>query len=203
LILSKKRVLTGGDVAIGFELMKVPITDIPPEGKDFVFELSKELINARLHETRQSKGAMSAPAYSFSDHPSVHFHLELEGRTVTIDGDVAGKFQASCSRCVDETTQNMNAPVSLVLKPHSERRRPEDEVEDLNIGFYDGKEVDCASIAEEYLVLAIPYSVLCSPSCKGLCSHCGENLNQSQCACAPQSDSSSPLSALKHLKLTN
>jgi uncharacterized protein len=38
----------------------------------------------------------------------------------------------------------------------------------------------------EQFVLALPMKPLCSATCKGLCVHCGANLNQGPCACAPQ-----------------
>jgi len=37
-------------------------------------------------------------------------------------------------------------------------------------------------------VLALPMKPLCGEACKGLCRHCGTNLNKSSCDCAPTWD---------------
>ena len=36
----------------------------------------------------------------------------------------------------------------------------------------------------EQILLALPLKTICSESCKGLCPHCGQNLNVEQCSCA-------------------
>ena len=36
----------------------------------------------------------------------------------------------------------------------------------------------------EQILLAVPLRVLCIEECKGLCPHCGKNLNEGQCSCA-------------------
>jgi len=33
-------------------------------------------------------------------------------------------------------------------------------------------------------LLAVPLKVTCREDCKGLCPHCGKNLNEEQCGCA-------------------
>ena len=37
----------------------------------------------------------------------------------------------------------------------------------------------------EQFYLALPMKPLCRDACKGLCPHCGTNLNASSCDCAP------------------
>jgi uncharacterized protein len=40
-----------------------------------------------------------------------------------------------------------------------------------------------APLIRELVWLAIPMKHLCDPECRGLCSHCGVNLNDGQCQC--------------------
>jgi uncharacterized protein len=35
----------------------------------------------------------------------------------------------------------------------------------------------------EQILLAMPIHLLCRPDCKGLCSQCGQNLNDGPCGC--------------------
>ena len=44
----------------------------------------------------------------------------------------------------------------------------------------DGK-IDLEPLLREYMLLEVPISPLCRPDCKGLCSECGQNLNESVC----------------------
>lgn len=41
--------------------------------------------------------------------------------------------------------------------------------------------VDLGPIARENLILEIPINAVCKPDCKGLCSTCGQNLNEADC----------------------
>ena len=50
-------------------------------------------------------------------------------------------------------------------------------------------EVDSGSVEDvlrEQVLLALPLKVTCRPDCKGLCPHCGKNLNQEQCSCSTE-----------------
>ncbi|MOA30578.1 hypothetical protein D3C78_1516790 [compost metagenome] len=56
-----------------------------------------------------------------------------------------------------------------------------DEDEDLQIVTED--RVDLRPYVEESFLLSLPYSAVCSDSCKGLCPNCGTDLNVEQCSC--------------------
>ena len=58
---------------------------------------------------------------------------------------------------------------------------PEDEEEPLQ--FYHGEEIDISETIRESLQLVLPMKPVCSPDCKGLCAHCGCDLNIEQCSC--------------------
>jgi uncharacterized protein len=39
-------------------------------------------------------------------------------------------------------------------------------------------------VLREQVLLAAPVKAICREDCRGLCSHCGRNLNAEQCSCA-------------------
>ena len=41
--------------------------------------------------------------------------------------------------------------------------------------------LDLAPLTREYMLLEIPISPTCRPSCRGLCPYCGENMNEVAC----------------------
>ncbi|MCC6954869.1 MAG: DUF177 domain-containing protein [Deltaproteobacteria bacterium] len=183
--------------------MKIRIRDIPPEGRTLEWSLDLDSLQRRLVPESEGGPArkLVMPEYVFSAPPPATVQLELEGSTVMIDGTVSAQFRTNCVRCLEPTNASIQSPVKMVLKSHSERSRPDEEVEDVQLGFYDGKEVDCAPIVEESLVLTLPLNVVCSESCRGLCPTCGSNLNEGACRCAPAKDGDERFSVLRGLKI--
>ncbi len=197
--------------------LRIRIEDIPAEGKSVDFQLGCESLNARIaldrataerassHDRAKSKEQVDGippPSYFFTDAPEVEMNLQLEVRTVVITGRVSGVYVTPCARCLEEARTEVDFVLDLVLKPASNRNVPGADEEDLHFGVYDGEEVDCTSIAEEFLVLSLPFVVVCSETCKGLCPQCGKNLNQGACGCKPKEVGDPRLSVLRDLKLT-
>jgi len=183
--------------------VRIRIDDIPHEGRKVSFDLDLERINARVDLSRESQGSPTdlAPKLGFISSPLVEMSLTLEGSTVIVQGSVKARYRSLCARCAEDTEQSLETNIDLVLKPHSERSVLGEEEEDLNFGVYDGETVDCSSIAEEFLVLALPFTTLCSKDCKGLCPHCGTNLNLGSCECRKEAAGDPRLQVLRDLKL--
>jgi len=68
-----------------------------------------------------------------------------------------------------------------------EEERQELQAGDMETGFYREGELDLGEIVREQLLLNIPMRPLCGESCKGLCPHCGANLNETTCGCEQKS----------------
>jgi len=58
--------------------------------------------------------------------------------------------------------------------------------------------IDFAPLIREYALLEIPINPLCKPDCRGLCSVCGENLNEADCG-HHREQGDSPFAALRDL----
>lgn len=106
-----------------------------------------------------------------------------------------------CSRCL--------TPIELPLELHIEEEyqttvdvltgaaspRPEDP----SVFLVDEHHVlDLTEAVRQYRVLAVPMQPLCQPGCAGLCPVCGQNLNESTCAC-PRDEYDPQWSALAKL----
>ena len=57
------------------------------------------------------------------------------------------------------------------------------QAEELEISYYQGDFIDLTPIICEQIILQIPIKPLCSEECKGLCPHCGINMNVASCSC--------------------
>jgi len=81
-----------------------------------------------------------------------------------------------------------------MLEAAQEEEIPEDEREPL---FVDSI-FDLTELLRQSILLALPMRPLCSEECKGLCPHCGANLNEGPCGCPTDLDAN-PFAALAKL----
>jgi uncharacterized protein len=73
------------------------------------------------------------------------------------------------------------------------------KLDDTEIGFFQGDGLFLTDVLAEQVTLALPIKVICRSDCRGLCPHCGVNLNTEECRCETQSADSrmAPLSRLR------
>ena len=183
--------------------MRIKVTDITAEGRDLSFDLENESLNSRIAAARDQSpvGASTSQSYSFEGSTHSELRLTLEGSTVVIKGMASGKYVSLCSRCVESCETSLLTDVQMLLKPRQPGGPEGSQDEDLQFGFYEDGEVDCGSIVEECIILALPLTVICSEDCKGLCAQCGGNLNQTTCSCAEDSPGDERFAVLKGLKV--
>ncbi len=112
------------------------------------------------------------------------------GVRVTVDRITGGylinvaldaKLYGPCTRCLGEA----------VLEVHAEQQEfaptAKDGWEETDISeFVKDLTVDVDGLGREALVLSLPTPAVCSEACKGLCSHCGKDLNRGPCGCGAE-----------------
>ena len=105
-------------------------------------------------------------------------------------GTVRTRLQLECGRCLEAFEIPVDSPFELRYVPEvqagaddAEREVTED---DLTTSYYKDESIDLGELMHEQFVLALPMKPLCAEACKGLCVHCGTNLNKGTCDCAPQ-----------------
>ncbi len=121
---------------------------------------------------------------------------------VDVEGSLAAKLPASCSRCANTFLQEVERDFLRVFL----RSEPEEVSEDLELSSEDldrdllpPDKLDLGELLGEEFVLALPNKPLCMESCKGICSGCGAELNEQECSCEPETDHR--WASLKGLKL--
>jgi len=102
---------------------------------------------------------------------------------------VVTTLELSCSRCLDQFEVPVDAAFELRYVPQS-ANAGDDEREitddDLATAYYRDGVLDVIELLREQFQLALPMKPLCSDACRGMCPHCGTNLNRTECACRPQ-----------------
>jgi uncharacterized protein len=86
----------------------------------------------------------------------------------------------NCDRCLDEFDQSLAATFRLVYSKQTGARSDDDEYRFLE---EHETEIDLSADIRESMLLVLPMKHLCNETCKGLCPHCGINLNNETCSC--------------------
>jgi uncharacterized protein len=187
--------------------MRIKIHDIPKSGKDIAFQIPLGPLNARMGADRidATEPIVQPPRFSFVKEPEVTLNLQLEGSTVFAKGEVSGSLSTTCARCAEDVQFDIGATIEMVLQPENVRDSRALDSEEINIGFHDGREIDCVPFSEDAVVAVVPFTAYCSDNCKGLCPRCGVNLNQGLCKCPPEvepeSEGDPRMSIFKKLKV--
>ena len=82
---------------------------------------------------------------------------------------------ADCVRCLNAFDQPLNIKFTE-LYAFSKK-----SAADAEFVLPENAQINLEPLIREYMVLDIPISPLCKPDCKGLCSTCGNNLNETSC----------------------
>jgi len=108
---------------------------------------------------------------------------------IRIQGRLATSLEMICARCLEPLTRDVKREFDLLYRPQgADAGRDEMSVTDAEaeISYYEGEGLLLDDVVREQVLLAAPLKVICREDCKGLCPHCGKNLNQEQCSCAAQ-----------------
>lgn len=105
---------------------------------------------------------------------------------IRIRGRLATNLEMCCARCLEPLTQDVTRDFDLLYRPQgADAGRDEMSVTDAEaeISYYEGEGLPLEDVVLEQVLLAAPLKVICREDCKGLCPHCGKNLNQERCSC--------------------
>ena len=131
-----------------------------------------------------------------------HRGPQEEVEDIRVRATYKGAFEVLCARCVDPVTVPLAGEFDLLFRPENadteagERAITEDETE---IGYYQKNGLLLDDVVREQVLLSLPSRTLCRDDCKGLCVHCGENLNSGSCGCGQTASVDPRWSALASL----
>ena len=108
------------------------------------------------------------------------------GSTLVFSGSVAATLAASCVRCPKpfrtQVRGDVEAAIPLSAVVGLLAGKPLELEPDL-AAVFSARGADLAELVRQALVIALPMRLLCSEECRGLCPHCGKNLNEGPCQC--------------------
>jgi uncharacterized protein len=157
--------------------LKINVANIPEEGLNVQF--SKNENWSRQIFTEKENPGLTLGSVDGS------VTLKRIRQTLYLEGDLRTKAETVCSLCLESARLPISASFKYVLSPAQEEHPEEQELspEDLDFVYYQDDLIDLDPLIIEQIMLQVPMKVLCREDCRGLCPHCGTNLNQSGCHC--------------------
>ncbi len=142
--------------------------------------------------------------YSVDEAPIVDEDLECDspivgsiifsntGSVLLVDGQISTRVVLECSRCLRYYQMDVDSVIEeqfpLETKPIGPRGRhiqvvvEEDENPDAG-KLFEGALFNLTEMLRQNIMLSLPTQPLHDPDCKGLCPHCGTDLNDFTCDC--------------------
>ena len=107
--------------------------------------------------------------------------VKVEGKikniagVLTIKAVISGTYTSVCDRCMEDASVKLESTLDTIFDLN--------EAKDDSLTLENGK-INLDRTAYDALSLEIPMVILCKEDCKGICPHCGKNLNLEECDCA-------------------
>ncbi len=168
--------------------MRVKIEEIQDKGLELDAPVSLELLSEAL---------VPSEGFTALNAGKVALRFKRVAGRVFVNGQMKAELIAPCKRCTKDV--NLSIPINFSLrmvdKTQFDRASSEDDdtgdnesagsfdLDQVDAEPFDGKAIDLDPIIREQVLLALPVSVLCREDCKGLCTVCGEDLNEKDCGC--------------------
>ena len=168
--------------------MLVERSQIPPEGLDL------EVCEEPCWEGVEGLWLSLAPI-------EASFHLEREVNGILASGTFSTMAVVPCSRCSEPVSIPLSDSFTILYTAAGKAFRAE-EVElsaaEMDVDIMEDDRLDLTKLLRENVLLTLPLQPLCRAECRGLCPHCGVNLNETSCGCRVQ-EGDPRLLPLQHL----
>lgn len=157
--------------------MKINVSKIPEGGRVFQFEKDDAWFRTNL------PGA--SPPDFVLDRIAVSCSVRRMKENVFIEGVISTTVDVSCCRCLERIRLPLHSSFKYTFAPPPARCQDEVELSaaDLDFAYYEEDVIDLDTVIFEQILLQIPIKPLCADSCRGICPHCGINLNMTSCDC--------------------
>ncbi|MEG0190541.1 MAG: DUF177 domain-containing protein [Lachnospiraceae bacterium] len=111
-----------------------------------------------------------------------HMVIEhVKDKELLINGNMNLIIAIPCARCLSDVTYKFEMRFSKNIDLDISKEERIDELDEMN--YIDGYHLDVDKLFYNEILIGWPMKVLCSEDCKGICSVCGQNLNEGVCNC--------------------
>jgi uncharacterized protein len=106
---------------------------------------------------------------------------------IRLEGEFSTSLELMCARCLEPVVEKVGRKFDLLYRPQGTDAGKEEmsvTAAEAEVSYYQGEGLLLEDVIREQVLLAVPLKAICRDDCKGLCPHCGKNLNQEQCSCS-------------------
>ncbi len=163
--------------------MFLDIKELELDPLDFEEEFQPGVIDLGGEARQVTPLQASGHAEVIEEHHGKHEVI----KDLRLRGRLTAGLELQCARCVEPVPQEITREFELLYRPlGADAGRDELSVTDAEaeIGYYQGNGILLEDVLREQVLLSLPLKVTCREDCRGLCPHCGANLNEEQCSCA-------------------
>jgi uncharacterized protein len=163
--------------------MFIDIKDLERQPLDFEEVFQPDVIDLGGEARQRTPLKTSGHAELVEEHHGKHQII----KDIRLRVRLSTGLELQCARCLEPVSQDVSREFELLYRPlGADAGRDELSVTDAEaeIGYYQGDGILLEDVLREQVLLALPLKVTCREDCKGLCPHCGKNLNQEQCSCS-------------------
>lgn len=116
-------------------------------------------------------------SYPFESPVSYSGTVKAFAGEAQMEADVSFSFAIPCDRCTEMIRREYRYHFSHMLVRTLNQEDNDDYIQ------VEDEKIDIDELLRMDILLELPSKFLCKPDCKGLCSQCGQNLNQGDCGC--------------------
>lgn len=140
----------------GWDFMKIKIKDIRPEG----IEITDAIQTSAIGLTKDDILQFIAPL-------DVSANVRKIENEVLVQTSIRGRYASLCGRCLEKIERDWSGDFSFHI--------PIDR---------DTEFIELDEDIRQEVILNVPARVLCREDCRGICLHCGADLNHEECRCS-------------------
>jgi uncharacterized protein len=167
--------------------MLIEIRELETHPVDFKEQIGPGVIDF-VPDVRQTSDLRAAGRVQLvREHDGKHHFIN----DIRVAGELTTQVELACARCLEPIVEKVARTFDLLYRPQGTDAGKEElsvTAAEAEVGYYQGEGLLLEDVLREQVLLALPLKAICREECRGLCPHCGQNLNQEQCTCAESSE---------------
>lgn len=121
--------------------------------------------------------------YHFPEAMRVHGSIVGTAGYLQLSVTLEAPYTTFCARCLEKVEGEFSFPFERTVSTRAQLA----DLDEASLDDYVLAEngfVELDELLLEFFELSLPLRTLCREDCRGLCQHCGANLNEGDCGCA-------------------
>ncbi len=128
------------------------------------------------------------PDFGFTDKIRAQLVVTHVEQQYIIRGQLTTQAQAKCVRCLKSFSLPVDEHVDWIVQVVTDQTEEigEDDAEDFWHIPAGTSELEIGDRVREIILVSLPTNPRCQADCRGLCPHCGADLNEEECECSDE-----------------